>query len=148
MRRCARSPRGPGLVGDDGVYLVDPASSHMLVSKIKPCILYLWRCMKGRPEKGYFLVSSFFLFLAPAEKKRESATSPNCREHPRTKKTKQTPPTRQSGLPRSSCASVVLVFTMHAKRTHLCKAARQWWLGGNEGTTRSQALKRCEPWMG
>ena len=28
----------PGLgVGDSSVYLVDPASSHMLVSKIKPC---------------------------------------------------------------------------------------------------------------
>ena len=27
----------PG-AGDEGSYLVDPASSHMLVSKIKPCM--------------------------------------------------------------------------------------------------------------
>ena len=30
--------RGSGAGGDDGSYLVDPASSHMLVSKIKPCM--------------------------------------------------------------------------------------------------------------
>ena len=30
--------RVSGAGGDDGSYLVDPASSHMLVSKIKPCM--------------------------------------------------------------------------------------------------------------
>ena len=38
-----RSSRGPsgrrgGVAGNEGSYLVDPASSHMLVSKIKPCM--------------------------------------------------------------------------------------------------------------
>ena len=32
-----RGPRGPPSCRD-GSYLVDPASSHMLVSKIKPCM--------------------------------------------------------------------------------------------------------------
>ena len=30
--------RTMGLLGPEGSYLVDPASSHMLVSKIKPCM--------------------------------------------------------------------------------------------------------------
>ena len=43
VRACGRPTKirsGGGAAGgdDDGSYLVDPASSHMLVSKIKPCM--------------------------------------------------------------------------------------------------------------
>ena len=33
---CEEEAVGPGV--SEGSYLVDPASSHMLVSKIKPCM--------------------------------------------------------------------------------------------------------------
>ena len=42
FRIMVNAPSPPGWVGDsfavEGSYLVDPASSHMLVSKIKPCM--------------------------------------------------------------------------------------------------------------
>ena len=37
LERIFGSSSGPAL-GSQGSYLVDPASSHMLVSKIKPCM--------------------------------------------------------------------------------------------------------------
>ncbi len=36
--RLSRAPVGRPSVARHGSYLVDPASSHMLVSKIKPCM--------------------------------------------------------------------------------------------------------------
>ena len=38
MAIVSRCPRASCFVGSQGSYLVDPASSHMLVSKIKPCM--------------------------------------------------------------------------------------------------------------
>ena len=42
--------RGLG-VGDSSVYLVDPASSHMLVSKIKPCMSQ-YKLLYGETANG------------------------------------------------------------------------------------------------
>lgn len=44
VRACCELPFGSAILARsacevvDGCYLVDPASSHMLVSKIKPCM--------------------------------------------------------------------------------------------------------------
>ena len=52
-------------------YLVDPASSHMLVSKIKPCIfISTWKCIKGACQGTPSVLQKHACV--------QRATSPNC----------------------------------------------------------------------